>query len=86
MIPSNLMEVVMKVLTIRNIPEDLYRIIGRLAQRNRRSIQQQILMILDRARILDSAEHIEKAAEIRLRLAGRELGNTIDEIREERNR
>ena len=76
----------MKVITIRNIPEDLYRIICRLAQRNRRSIQQQVLTILDRARVLDSAAPVEKAAEIRLRLAGRELGNSINEIREERNR
>ena len=76
----------MKVITIRNIPEDLYRIISRLAQQNRRSIQQQVLTILDRARVLDSAAPIEKAAEIRLRLAGRELGNTITEIREERDR
>ena len=76
----------MKVITIRNIPEDLYRIIRRLAQRNRRSIQQQVLTILDRARVLDSAAPVEKASEIRLRLAGRELGNTINEIREERDR
>lgn len=76
----------MKVLTIRNVPEDLYQIITRLARQNRRSIQQQILSILDRARILDAGTPVEKAAEIRLRLAERELGNTIDEIREERNR
>ena len=76
----------MKVLTIRNVPEDLYRIIARLARKNRRSIQQQTLTILDRARILDSAASLEKAANIRLQLAGRKLGNTIDELREERSR
>ena len=76
----------MKVLTIRNVPEDLYRIIARLARKNRRSIQQQTLTILDRARILDSAAPLEKAANIRLQLTGRKLGNTIDELREERSR
>ena len=76
----------MKVITIRNIPDDLYKIIVRLAKQNRRSIQQQTLTILDRARILDSAEPVEKAAKIRLKLAGRKLGNTIEEIREERSR
>lgn len=76
----------MKALTIRNIPDDLYRIIARIAQRNRRSMQQQVLSILDRTRILDSESPVEKAMEIRQRLAGRELGNTLDEIREERNR
>ena len=76
----------MKVLTIRNVPDDLYRIIARLARQNRRSIQQQTLTILDRARILDSTAPVEKAMKIRLQLAGRELGNTIEEIREERSR
>jgi hypothetical protein len=83
---SNLMEVIMKILTIRNVPEDLYQIIARLARQNRRSIQQQIISILDRARILDAAAPVEKAAAIRFKLAGRELGNTNDEIREERSR
>lgn len=57
----------MKALTIRNIPNDLYRVIVKLAKRNRRSIQQQTLVILDRAqafalvlRILGGDEFIEK--------------------------
>ncbi len=76
----------MKVLTIRNIPDDLYRMITRLAKRNRRSIQQQVLTIIERVRILDNESPIEKAMEIRKRLAGRKLGNTVKEIRKERNR
>lgn len=80
------MEVTMKVLTIRNVPEDLYKIIARLARQNRRSIQQQTLTILDRARILDDNAPVEKAAKIRFQLAGRKLGNTIKELREERSR
>lgn len=76
----------MKVLTVRNVPEDLYQIIARLARQNRRSIQQQTLTILDRARILDTDAPVERAEGIRHRLAGRKLGNTIDEIREERSR
>ena len=75
-----------KDITIRNIPEDLYRIITRMAKRNRRSIQQQILTILYRARVLDNESPVEKALEIRQRLAGRRLGNTIEEIHMERNR
>ena len=31
-----------KALTIRNIPNDLYKIIARMAQQNRRSIQQHV--------------------------------------------
>lgn len=76
----------MKVLTIRNIPDDLYRVIVCIAQRNHRSIQQQVLSILDKARILESESPVEKAMKIRQRLEGRELGNSVDEIRKERCR
>ena len=77
---------VMKALTIRNIPDDLYRLIARIAQRNRRSIQQQVLTILERARMLDGESPVERANEIRNRLEGRSLGNTVKEIRKERSR
>ena len=76
----------MKAITIRNIPDDLYRVIARLAQRNRRSIQQQVLTILDRARILDIESPVDRAQDIRQRLAGRQFGNTVKELRKERNR
>ncbi|MBW1910791.1 MAG: hypothetical protein JRJ11_14840 [Deltaproteobacteria bacterium] len=76
----------MKAFTIRNIPDDLYRIIARMAQRNRRSIQQQVLSILDRARVLDSESPVKRAMTIRQNLAGRELGDTVDEVRKERMR
>jgi len=76
----------MKVLTIRNIPDDLYRVITRIAKRNRRSIQQQVLKIIERVRVLDNESPVEKAMEIRKHLVGRELGNTVEEIREDRNR
>ena len=76
----------MKIITIRNIPDDLYRGITRIAKRNRRSIQQQMLTIIERARILDTESPVEKAMEIRKRFSGRKLGNTVEEIREERNR
>ena len=76
----------MKAFTIRNIPDDLYRIIARIAQRNRRSIQQQVLSILDRARVLDSESPVKRAMTIRQNLSGRELGDTVDEVRKERMR
>lgn len=79
-------EIMMKSLTIRNIPDDLYRVITRIAQRNRRSIQQQILTILEKARVLDSESPVERAMAIRKRLEGRKLGNTVEEIRKERSR
>ena len=76
----------MKVITIRNVPDDLYRVITRIAKRNRRSIQQQVLTIIERVRILDNESPVEKAMEIRKRFSGRKLVNTVEEIREERNR
>lgn len=76
----------MKTVTIRNIPDDLYAIISRVAQRNHRSIQQQLLAQLEKFRVLDKESPVIKAQEIRNRLAGRPLGDTLKEIHEERNR
>ena len=47
----------MKTLIIRNIPDDLYKTITCIAQQNRRSIQQQVLVILDKARVYDDETH-----------------------------
>lgn len=74
----------MKVITVRNVPEDLYRSLVRQAERHRRSLQQQILLLLERARALDQEPPLERAAGIRARLQGRMLGDTVTEIREER--
>lgn len=76
----------MKSLTIRNIPDDLYHTIHRIAARNRRSMQQQLLFMLDRMRVLNTDPPVEKATAIRKRLAGRALGNTLDELHEDRAR
>ncbi len=76
----------MKMITVRNVPDNLYRAITRLARRNRRSIQQQVLSLLDRARVLEQDSPVVNATKIRERLAGRELGDSVAEIREERRR
>ncbi len=76
----------MKSLTIRNIPDDLYKIIVNMAKSNHRSIQQQILFILERARMFSNRSPVERAKDIRQRLNGRKLGDTIKEIEEERSR
>jgi len=76
----------MKVITIRNVPDDLYRAISRLAKRNRCSIQQQVLIILERVRILDNDPPVGRAREIRKRLANRELVDSVKGIRQERGR
>lgn len=76
----------MKSLTIRNIPDDLYKIIVNMAKSNHRSIQQQVLFIIERARMFSYRSPVERAKDIRQRLQGRELGDTIKEIEEERIR
>jgi hypothetical protein len=77
----------MKTLTIRDIPEDTYGTVVRLAERNRRSIQQQVIVLLDRARVLERPSPLLVAREIREQLASREkLGDTVRELREDRDR
>ncbi len=76
----------MKSLTIRNIPDDVYDAIAGLAERNRRSIQQQLLILLERARLLRDQTPMNQAFEMRKKLAGRQLGDTVREIRRERER
>jgi plasmid stability protein len=76
----------MKVITVRNVPDDVHRALTRLAERNRRSVQQQALLLLARARQLDRDSPLGAARALRERLAGRKLGNTVDELREDRDR
>lgn len=76
----------MKAITVRCVPDDLYDSLAALARMNRRSLQQQVLVLLDRARVVDSVPVLERAASIRRRLAGRPLGDTVAEIRAERRR
>ena len=76
----------MKTVTIRNVPNDLYDTLAELAKRNRRSLQQQLLVLLDRARLLNGVPPGVKAAEMRKKLSNRNLGDTVAEIRLERNR
>lgn len=76
----------MKTLTIRNIPDDIYDAVSDLAKRNRRSIQQQMIIMLERARSMRDQSPMVQAAEMRRKLAGRDLGDTVREIRRERDR
>ena len=76
----------MKTITVRNIPDDVYRAVADLAKRNRRSVQQQVVSLLERARRLHGEPPLARAAALRSRLAGRDLGDTVKEVREERQR
>ena len=76
----------MRSVTIRNVPDDLYRSLVRQAERNRRSLQQQVLLLLERARSLDHDSHLKRASSFRARLEGRDLGDSVTELREDRSR
>lgn len=73
-------------LTIRNVPDDLYALLKRLAEQNRRSLQQEALVRLEAARVHAVESPLARAEAIRARLSGRDFGNTVEDIREERDR
>lgn len=76
----------MKVLTIRNVPEATYQALVARAQRNRRSLQQEALLLIERVRGLEKLDNLDHARDLRRKLKGRELGDTVSELRDERNR
>jgi plasmid stability protein len=76
----------MKVITVRNVPDDVHEALVKLARQNRRSLQQQILSLLERVRILSTESPTTRAMNLREQLRGRDLGNTVAEIREDRGR
>jgi plasmid stability protein len=75
----------MKAITVRNVPDALYGRLVRLAEKSRRSLQQQVLVLLESAPNPDAAP-LERARAIREALAGRKLGDTVREVRAERQR
>ena len=76
----------MKTLTVRNVPDDLYKRLVGLARSNRRSLQQQILTLLEQVRWQQGRDPLAAARAIRRELEGRELGDTVADLRRERAR
>jgi plasmid stability protein len=76
----------MKAIMIRNIPKHIYEAIQELARRNHRSMQQQVIQLLEQFVRLKGSSPLERAGAIRDRLQGRELGDTLAELRQERAR
>jgi len=76
----------MSAITVRDVPEHVYKALAKLAGRNRRSLQQQVLTLLEQASLLDQDSPLDTAAAIRARLGRKDLGDTVAEIRRERSR
>ena len=77
----------MHILTVRQIPDSLYETLAALARKNRRSLQQQALILLERCRFFETeSSPVERARSIRSSLSGLELGNLVQDIRVERER
>ena len=73
-------------ISIRNIPEDVYKGLRAMAKRNHRSLQEQVKIILEREIRLSNRSFLAKSNDWRKRLEGRRLSNAVKMIREDRNR
>ena len=76
----------MKALSIRNLPDDVYEALKALAAANHRSMQEQVRCIVEREARLASGPGLAVARTWRLRLAGRTLGDTVEDVRQDRAR
>jgi len=75
-----------RAVSIRNIPEDIYLELQRMAEKNRRSLQEQIRLILEQEVRLSRRSFLVNAAEWRERLRGRPLTDTVRTVRKDRQR
>ncbi len=76
----------MKNMTIREVPDDVYAVICREAKENHRSIQDQVRHILAKEARLRHGGMLKAMHRWRERTAGRDLGDTVTDIRKARNR
>ena len=76
----------MKMLTVREVPDNVYSVIRQEADDNHRSLQEQVRFILAKEARLRQGAVSDAARHWRERLAGRRLGDTVAEIRAGRER
>jgi plasmid stability protein len=76
----------MKTLTVREVPDEVYAVICKEAATNQRSIQEQVRQILAKEALLRQGGFGAAARQWRTKLAGRELGDAVKDIREARAR
>ncbi len=76
----------MKSISIRNVPENIYVSLQTMAKANRRSLQEQIKLILEQEVKLKKRSFLASAKDWRKRLNGRELSDTVKMVRRDRER
>ncbi len=76
----------MKSISIRNVPENIYVSLQTMAKANRRSLQEQIKLILEQEVKLKKRSFLAGAKDWRRRLNGRELNDTVKMVRRDRER
>lgn len=76
----------MKSISVRNISDEAYEAIKDMAARNHRSMQEQIKRLIEREARLARNSAVSTAQAWRTTLAGRDLGDTVGELREDRSR
>lgn len=76
----------MKALSIRNLPDDVYEALKAMAASNHRSMQEQVRCLIEREARLAAGTGLAEARSWRMRLAGRTLGDTVEDVRQDRAR
>jgi len=76
----------MRAMSLRNIPEDVYRGLQEMAKSNRRSLQEQTKYLLEQEVKLRQGSFMFKANAWRHKLKDRGFSDTIKTIREDRER
>lgn len=76
----------MKALSIRNLPDDVYEALKAMAATNHRSMQEQVRCLIEREAKLVNGPGLTEARSWRARLAGRNLGDTVEDVRQDRAR
>ncbi len=76
----------MKSISVRNVPEHIYARLQIMSKNNRRSLQEQIKLILEQEVKLANRSFLAGAAEWRKRLQDRGLSDTVKMVRKDRER
>jgi plasmid stability protein len=76
----------MRAISIRNIPDDVYAGLQAMAKTNRRSLQEQVKLILEQEIKLTKRSFLADAADWRKSLKTRKFNDTVKDVRRDRQR